>query len=277
MKYDLAAMARRTGLKRRETTFAPILVTSALANDLAAINRAILTPWNRAAELIEPIYEVELARRAQNGGDRRIYSDSIDDLTNLFAQLSNEVERLVMELTPSMRDWGFQLEQWHRGKWARTILAGTDIDVSALIGPTDAIESIETFMARNSALIRNTSDETRAKVSDIVFRGLQKRAPARQVGKAIAEATDLARKRANRIAADQAVKLSAALDRQRQREAGLDNWKWRHSGKLHFRPEHKARNGKLYNDKTAPEDEPGELPFCGCLRQAVLIIDGIEL
>ncbi len=267
MRYDLAAMAKRLGLKRKETTFAPILVTSAQANTLAAISHRTLAPWYGSKERIMQLYEQELSRRLQ--------TDSIDDLVSLFGQLGDEVSRLVLDLTPQMRSWAFELERWHRGKWSRTVLAGTDVDISNLIGPVETLEPIETFMARNTALIRNVSDETRAKIADLVFRGLQQRTPPNQVGRAIAQTLQLSRRRANRIAADQAVKLSAALDRQRQREAGLDDWKWKHSGKLHYRPEHKARDGNLYNDKTAPEDEPGELPFCGCVRQAVLIIDGV--
>lgn len=267
MRYELATMAARQGIKRRETTFAPIITTQAQAGQLAAITRRALAPWLDGQERIMALYERELARRLQ--------MDAADDLASLFAQLGAEVERLVLDLTPAMNEWAFGVERWHRGKWARTVLAGTDVDISALVGPTDALESIETFMARQTALIRNVSDEARAKIADAVFRGLQQRTPAIQVGREIAGLLGMARRRANRIAADQAVKLAAALDRQRQREAGLDHWKWRHSGKLHYRPEHRARDGNLYTDESAPEDEPGELPFCGCVRQGVLIIDGV--
>lgn len=264
MKYDLGRMAQQRGLKRRETVFAPILMTTALANELASINRRIIAPWLNSRSTIAEIYAREL--------DRRLQQDSIDDLTNLFAQLGAEVDRLILDLTPEMTSWAFRVESWHRGKWQSTLLAGTDVDVSLLIGPTDALETIEEFLARNTALIRNVSDDTRAKIADMVYRGLQQRVPSNQVGRQIAHQLGLSRRRANRIAADQATKLSSALDRQRQREAGLFDWKWRHSGKLHYRPDHKARDGNIYNDDTAPEDEPGELPFCGCVRQGVLIL-----
>jgi uncharacterized protein with gpF-like domain len=84
------------------------------------------------------------------------------------------------------------------------------------------------------------------------------------------------------------VKLASALDAERQRQAGMDVWKWNHSDKLHPRPEHVARDGKLYADEpehrgklgngqevlVPPPDRPGELPFCGCVRQAVLVFEG---
>lgn len=280
MRYDLATMAMRQGLKRRATVFPPILMTSALASDLAAIDRQIIAPWLNAKSQISAIYAREL--------DRRLQQDAIDELTSLLAALGAEVERLILDLTPALQIWAFRVEGWHRGKWSRSVLAGTDVDISTLIGPVDAIESIETFMARQTALIRNVSDEARGRIADLVYRGLQQRMPSNQVGRAITKALGLSRRRANRIAADQSNKLAAALDAQRQREAGLTVWQWNHSGKLHYRPEHRARDGNWYADApadrgTAPngkeiaeppeaDDLPGIPPYCGCTRQGILIL-----
>lgn len=264
MRYDLATMAQRSGLKRRETPIAPILMTAALSNELAAISRQIIKPWLEAGPRIMEIYGREIARRMQQ--------DSIDELTSLFGTLGEQVDRLILDLTPAMQNWAFEVERWHRAKWTRGVLAGTDIDISTMIGPAEATETIAEFMARQTALIRNVSDDTRAKIADLVYRGLQQRTTSNVVGREITRITGLSRRRANRIAADQSVKLSSALDRQRQREAGLDHWKWRHSGKLHFRPDHKARDGNVYTDATAPADQPGELPFCGCVRQGIILL-----
>lgn len=284
MKYDLASMARRASNRRRLITFRPILTTTAQANDLARIMNRMLAPWLTSRDRITEAYARELARVLQ--------TDSINDLVSLFAEIGDEVERLVLELTPAMRDWAFSLERYHRGKWARTVLAGANVDVSYLIGPNDAQEPISSFLARNTALVKDISAQAQGRISDAVYRGLQARTPAREVGKEIAQATGLARKRANRVAADQAVKLSAALDAQRQREAGLDVYKYHASGKLHFRPWHKARNGKLYERDTGRQvifengkrsygpdtiestDQAGIPPFCGCTTAGVLVLDG---
>jgi uncharacterized protein with gpF-like domain len=268
-RYDLAFMARRAGTRRKLITFAPIITTKAQVSSLAANYRRMLAPWLDSRRVIEAAYAREL--------DRVLQTDAIDDLTSLFAALAEEVNRLVLTLTPDLRDWALRVESWHRNRWANTVLAGANVDIRYLIGPADAQEAIEAVLARNAALVKDIGRQAEARISDAVFRGIQARTPAREVGKEIAEALGLARKRANRIAADQAVKLASALDRQRQREAGLDSWKWKHSGKLHPRLWHQKRDGKIYTDETAPEDEPGELPFCGCVRQAVLVIDGVVL
>ncbi len=187
--------------------------------------------------------------------------------------IAAEINRLVLELSPELRAWAFRIERWHRGKWLRSILSAATVDLATMIGASEMRETIAAFLERNISLVRDVSDQARGRVADAVLRGFQRRAPAAEVAKEIAESVGMARARARRIASHQTVNLAAALDRQRQRQAGLTHWKWRHSGKLHPRPEHVARDGKVYTDKTAPEDEPGELPACGCVRQAVLIFD----
>lgn len=284
MRYDLAGMASRAGVRRREIAFAPIQSTRAQANDLAAIYNRMLAPWYGARERIEAAYDRELSRVLQ--------TDAIDDLAALFDDLGREVQRLVLELTPSLQEWALRTESVHRGKWARTVLAGAGVDIRYLIGPQDARETIAAFLARNVALVKDVSAQAQGRISDAVFRGLQQRTPAREVGKLIAEATGMARKRAVRVAADQTVSLAGALDEQRQLEAGLGFWKYRHSGKKHPRSWHRARDGKIYerdsrrevqfvggkkkygDDVIAPGDGPTEPPFCACTRQALLVLDG---
>lgn len=281
MRFDLAVSARRTGIRKRLITFAPILTTQAQASNLAAIYRRMLAPWLNSRERITEAYSRELARVLQ--------TDSIDDLASLFAELGEQVQRLVLELTPDLRNWAFSLESWHRRKWTSTVLSGAGVDISTIIGPADAQETVGAFLARNTALVKDVAAQAQGRISDAVFRGLQARTPAREVGKQIAEATGLARKRANRVAADQSVKLASALDAQRQRQAGLTVWKWRHSGKRHPRLVHKARDGNLYADIATdrgtlasgqtvaepPEQGPGIEPFCGCVRQGCLVMDGM--
>lgn len=276
MRFNLAIMAKRAGVRRKVVPLRPIKPSKAQAQSLALIYRRILAPWND--ERILAYYERE----------RVLTTDSVDDLGRLFEELGEQVGRLILELTPDLREWAFRVEGWHRRRWRDTVLAGADVDVSYLIGPSDARETIDAFVGRNVELVRDISQQARGRIADAVYRGVQARTPAREVGKQIAEATGMARKRADRVSADQSVKLSAGLDAQRQREAGLTTWRWNHSGKLHPRQFHKERDGNLYADDSAdrgtlssgavvrepPKDRPGELPFCGCVRQGVLVIDG---
>jgi uncharacterized protein with gpF-like domain len=64
---------------------------------------------------------------------------------------------------------------------------------------------------------------------------------------------------------------------ERQAEAGIEKYKWRHSGKLHPRAEHRARDGNVYKLGEPAGDTPGMAPYCGCRAQAYLaIMDELE-
>lgn len=280
MNFDLAAMTARKRKSRRPIVLAPILTTKAQADSLYAIFRRMLEPWSRAPEILGPLYERELARVLQH--------DSPDDLGATNDAIAQAINRLILELTPDLRRWAIRTEQWHRGKWIRAVLAGAQVDLETLIGPEDVRETVDAWLVRNTSLIRDVNEQARGKIADAVLRGYQQRQPVSEVMKEVRAATGFATKRARRIASHQTVSLASQLDAERQRQAGLDVWKWRHSGKLHPRPEHVARDGNLYSETKAsqgklnggqmvlpvPQDEPGELPNCGCVRQAVLVFEG---
>jgi len=275
-QYDLAALARRSGTRKRITTFRPIKTTQAQANDLARIYRDILTPWLDSTDRIIALYTCDLV------------TDSPDDMGSLFDALGEELSRLVLELTPNLRNWAFRTERYHREKWRSAVLAGASVDIGTLIGPQDAQETIAAWLQRNVALVKDIGTQAQGRISDAVFRGYQQRKTAAEVAKDIRTATGMAKRRANNIASDQSTKLGAALDAERQRQAGLTIWRWNHSDKRNPRPEHVARDGKLYGDdaedrgklsngttvSAPPADLPSELPWCGCNRQGVMVLDG---
>jgi SPP1 gp7 family putative phage head morphogenesis protein len=261
VRFNLASLAKRRS--RRPIDLAAIRTTLAQRDDLFRIYLRALASWDGAANAVEEQYE-----RALN---QALRTDSIDPTGSTIDGIAEAINRLVLELTPELRRWAFRLEGYHRGKWLRSILSAVSVDLSTILGTAEVQETIGAFLTRNTSLIRDVNEQTRGRVADAVFRGFQARSPARDVAKEIAEAAGMARARALRIASHQTVNLAAALDAQRHRQAGIDHWKWRWSHKKHGRAAHMARDGKVYTDETAPEDTPGELPNCGCVKQAVLV------
>lgn len=284
MTFDLAAMAARKRSSRRPVVFRPIVTTRAQADDLYRIYARMLEPWSRAAEIIGPLYQAELERVLQH--------DSPEDLGTTNDSIAQAINRLILELTPDLRRWALRVEKWHRGKWVRAVLSGVEVALDTLIGPEDVRETIDAWLVRNTSLIRDVNEQARSKIADAVLRGYQQRSPVSDVMKEVRAATGFATKRARRIAADQTVKLSSALDDERRRQAGLDFGKYHHSGKKHPREEHRARNGKIYEldtgrevtfvngrkvygpDTIEADDRPGIPPFCGCVFAGVLVFEG---
>lgn len=270
MPIPLAAMAARTRrTRKREITFRPITAPATLASDLYAEAYApVVKAWSEAAERIVEQYGRSLA--TLDG----LTVDSPAEVGAVLSATEDAVTRILLSIRLRLETWALRTERWHRGKWSSTVKAATGVDIATMIGPKGAQTTVGAAIERNVGLVRSISEQARTRIGEAVFRGLNKRAPAADVAKEIREATGMARRRALNVAADQTVKITAHLNQERRREAGIDTWEWVHSGKLHPREEHRARDGKRYSDDDAPEDTPGELPFCGCTERAVLSLDG---
>lgn len=274
MQYNLTRMAKQAG-GRRDITLRPVQPTRANEIALAKLYTAVLAAWDPDRLL-----------RSYTGG---LTNDAASGQTQAISEAENTVTRLIAEFTAGLRAWVVRAERTHRTRWSEAIKSGLGVDLSMLLTGGEVQETLDVFLERNVALVRNVSDVTRGKIADAVYRGYQERRPAREVARDIREATGLARDRSLRIASHQNAVLSGALDQQRQADAGITAWRWRSSHKKHARPHHAARDGNIYDAKTRRQlnpdttvmesgetieagDEPSQPPFCGCRRQSYLAI-----
>jgi uncharacterized protein with gpF-like domain len=283
MRIPLAQMTKRArpASRKRAITLQPITLPATRATDLYRQAYApIIEIWQNALPAIEAEYARSLSA---------LQTDSAATLEAEIERSANLAGAVILSIRQRVEGWARLAEAYHRARWRRTVQAATTVDLATLIGPQDVRETLETVIARNVGLIRSVSDETRRRIGDAVFRGLQARTPPREVAKEIAQAVGMGRKRALRVAADQNVKLSSALNEERRRQAGIDSWTWVHSRKRHPRPEHEVRDGFLYSEdptrvgseyegklvRRPPDkaDWPGQAPYCGCTSRAVLILE----
>ena len=269
MPYDLPAMAKRKGKVRRGSVeLKPIYPTQMLVEELFHIIVKVPRQWVVDANaLILPAYSRALAMQTR---------DSIRDDANEVQEALNaseaDLQRLILTLTPELRTWLVKVESWHRKRWAANVFTATGVDLGVLLTPDG--QTMDAFYQSILSLIRNVDADTLNRIQGSVWRGYTARTPRREIAKEIAEATDISRKRALRIASDQTVKLSARLDQARAEEFGLTDFIWHHSRKLHPRQEHVARDGKRYKWAKPPADGiPGTLPFCGCKGRSVIDLD----
>lgn len=265
-RFNLAQMARRQrNIRRSSIALRDIAPPATLATDLfRGSYLPVITAWTDALPRIEAAYARSLSEITQ---------DSPADVRAEIDGAAAAIDRLVLLLSPGLRGWVLRVEQWQRGKWRGAVLSATGVDLQTMLGAGDMRAPIETAIEWNTALIRDVSAQAQQRISNAVFDGLRNRTPAREVAKSIREAADMGRARSVRIASDQLIKITSSLAEERRREAGIDTWRWRSSHKLHYRPEHAARDGKEYTDETTPKDRPGQLPYCGCRGQAVITFD----
>jgi uncharacterized protein with gpF-like domain len=270
-------MARRTrNIRRDSITLRDIVPPAVMATNLYRATYArVIAAWSDALPRIEATYARGLSELTQ---------DSPADVRAEIDGAAEAINRLVLLLTPQVREWALSVESWYRGKWRGAVLSATGVDLQAILGVGDMQAPLETHIEWNTALIRDVSDQARQRIGSTVFDGLRNRTPAREVAKGIREAVDMGRARSVRIASDQLNKLTSALAEERRREAGIFSWEWVHGRKLHPRADHVARNGNYYSDDAAvvghtvngktllapPEDRPGQLPFCSCRSRSVI-------
>lgn len=275
MPFDVPAMSQA----RRDVFIAPITGTKAQAQELAALFLQVVAVYENAIPAILETYTP------------RPVTDAPADSEAVLSKLERDIDIVMIGVGVGLREWAVRIERWHRRKWVESLFSATRVDLGQIMTGQVVNETVSAFVARNVALAKDLSSEQQRKIADAVFRGYQQRLTAREIAAEIKAAAAMSRKRALRIAGDQNAKLSAALDKERQLEAGFKLGKYRHSGKKHPRLWHKARNGKVYNLKTRrevtptgkrkaggdvilAEDWPGFPPFCGCRMGAYLPFEG---
>lgn len=258
----LAEITRRQKPRAKSVRFRLIEPTKSQSDDLAAIYIQVVNHWRAVA--------IEVLNRYDPPA---LVTDSPPEITAALNRGQAAADTLILALTPRVSSWIDRLAVWHRRKWVANVLAGTGVSIDAFLSSAAIADDVAAALAWNVQLIRNVSDQTRDRISNSVWAGWRARTPRREIAREINAALGLGRDRSLRIAVDQTTKLSGALDTARRLEAGLDEWIWRHSRKAHPRPEHVARDGKVYSTKNPPPDMPGEEPFCGCKGQAYLRLD----
>jgi len=280
MRYDLATLARRVrNVRRSSIVLRDIAPPAVFATNLFRSTYAhVIAAWTDALPRINAAYEQSLSE---------LVTDAPADVRAEIDGAAEQVNRLLLLLTPGLRDWALKVERWDRQKFIGAVLSATSVDLSAVIGPEDARQTVEATIEWNVSLVRDVSDQARQRISNTVFDGLRNRTPAREVAKELSEKVGMSRRRALAVSSDQLSKLTSSLADERRRAAGITAWEWVHSRKAHPRSQHVARNGNYYSDVAAdvgkvlngkallapPEDRPGQLPWCGCRSRSVITFD----
>lgn len=258
---DLRAVARERGVRRKSVTLPAIRTTRAQSDALARQMVAVVDIWAVSArDVLMPEYA------------RTLTTDSIPDLEAQIAATDARAVRATLDFGAWFRGWASGLSEWHINKMLGAIFSQLNVNLAPFASAINDPAVIEAALARNVALVRSVSDDTRAKIADAIFRGQQAGTSTADVTREISDILGKSKRRAQLIASDQTQKLGGSLDQKRQQALGFTEFEWVHSGKIHYRPEHLARDGKTYpwegNDLEG--DLPSVAPHCGCKSKAVL-------
>lgn len=266
MTYSLPELVRRANPNRKAPIIMqPIYVTQAQSNELAKIYLRTIKFWREGA-----------ARLLETYNPTPLTVDSPEDTEAVLAGLTAVEVTIIAAASRDIEAWVERIVRWHNNKWTSRVQATTGVTIDALIQDQAIRDDLLAALRRNVALVSSVSEQARERIAQAVWNGWSNRTPRAEIAKEINKALGLGRARSLRIAIDQTVKLSGLLDRDRMLEAGIDEFEWRHSGKIHYRPDHKARDGKFFkwSSYIARTDPPSYAPFCGCHARSVIRFDG---
>lgn len=269
MRIDLAQQAKAKGTRPKTVEMRANEPTRAQERDMARLYMMVLRVWATGVkEKIFPAYKTSLE-------EQRFTRDSARDIEFAIGIVESEAVRSTFTFRNLFQGLLGRIQQWHLRRIVNDLKYKTGVDLATQMTAGDVASTLEDVLARNVALVRNVSDQARGRISDIVFRGLQNRTSASEVAKELNRALKLGRDRSMLIARDQLTKLSAALDQERQEQLGITDFEWMHSGKTHYRPEHKERDGNVYawDSDVGRNDPPGRAINCGCKAKGVLRIE----
>lgn len=133
----------------------------------------------------------------------------------------------------------------------------------------------------NAEAYTNMQDKYTNRLGQIISDGVRNGDTLKNVAGQLQNLDRISEKDALFLARDQVATLNGQLTRARQLTAGITQYKWQTCEDERVRPEHKARDGKIFSWTDPPDDgAPGEPYLCRCTALPVidtktLIVGGI--
>lgn len=164
-----------------------------------------------------------------------------------------------------------------REQWARQVREVAGVDVVA--SEPWLVPEIDRKVRENVQLARSIPERYIDRVADVVRKGAAEGLRHEEIAQQIAaqftadDAPELAKagRRAELLARDQVAKFNASVGERRQKDLGVTRYRWRTVQDERVRPEHRDRDGEIFEWSSPPSDgHPGEPPLCRCLAEPVL-------
>lgn len=264
IKFDIKKMARAKG-RRKAGVYKPKVAPPLFRKQLFNIYNRIVREWSRV--IVQELLPAYAGALKQLG-----WRDGADDiLKSIIAATKSGNSVLVAALEDDLQRWAVSVEAWEREDIIRGLRASVGVDIRPFLNPEDAADEISAYISQNVALLEDLSAETAMRVERTVWDAFIKQTPRSELASDLMDEMDIERNRAEFIARDQTTKLGNDMNRIRQEQAGIEQYIWRHSGKVNFREEHKERDGEIFSWDDPPEGgHPGEEPNCGCTAEAYI-------
>lgn len=260
---NLAALARDKGMaKGRTVRIRPAVPTQALANDLYAIYADSIAIWQELASQLSAAYTRPAPITSDADGAQ---------LSWLVTQAAQRADQTILYQTERLGRWVSRVGAWHGARTISAIKSATGVDIEPFIRLSDVRGLLDDSIRANVSLIRDLNADTRSRMEAIILDSLVNRRTKKETTDAIAKAMGITKRRARRIANDQAHKLGISLSAYRNQQLGIKTYLWETMRDDRVRNLHKRRQGKTFRwDKPPVDGHPGYAPGCRCHALPVL-------
>lgn len=188
-----------------------------------------------------------------------------------FTALLNAFSRIVVDRVRELI--GLEAKR-HTETWLKNAKKAFGIDLKGIISQEGLENYIEAAALRNAGLIKGLTDDLIKRVQQDTINALIGGESVAKLKERIKHSLNVSDNRAKLIAYDQTSKLNADLNKQRHKEAGINEYIWRTAQDERVRPLHRSLEGRKYKygEPTGAEDglEPGQPIRCRCNAQAVV-------
>ena len=272
MSYDLAALARQNGRRRRPRIIRMRRIDPPRSSE--ADYRRALTGYLREVRR----YVEEETLPAVRAIRAEITIDApADDWREADARLRAFMERMRGPLDDMLgRIFRAQADR-HTDRFAASVRQAIGIDMRALLSASPGLEQrIGLAIERNVELVTKFTEEAHGRLAELLSRNLQQGGTVEQLREDLSRAFDIEANRAQLIARNEVANYNSALNEFRQEEAGIDEYIWRTSQDERVREEHAALEGQIFrwSDPGPDEGQHAGYPInCRCTAEPVLRLD----
>ncbi len=235
--------------------------------------RALRLVLKRLENSLEPLIEAlpELTRRRrqailkkdarQDAGETR---EALRLLREAIARANvpeGPLEALALRIATQVRD--------HQGReFRRQVQAALGIDIWT--DDTGLQDVMGDFVTEQVKYITELPRRVVEDIEGVILRDVPAGKLHTDIAEDIARRLDIGKRKAALIARDQVGKFYGRVNRERQQSAGFGRYRWQTVGDERVRPEHEARDGRIYSWDDPPSDgHPGEPVNCRCFPEPV--------
>src|SRR6186713_586691 len=235
---------------------------------LAAIRRVQVRPLEQAIkDNILPILPDVLAQGARQDAVTPQWFDTVRDAFETTLRQANVPESEIRAITQRVAGG---VDGFNRKEFESVLKSVYRVDVITK-APAALQSALAVFEAQNIALIKSIPVQALGSLQGKIVDAVRTGATLKDTQAMIRNTYGVTDRRAALIARDQIGKLNGQLTRMRQEAMGITQYTWRGILDARERPEHVAREGRVFSwDKPPDDGHPGEPIRCRCSAEPVL-------